>query len=81
MNKLAVTKKVTALVCGHSVGFTVARIAAANAPTNGGLYQKSCVVIGAFTLGTIASMKTEKYTDEFIDQLADSFSEIKNSTN
>ena len=80
MTKRDITKKVVGLVSSHAAGFATARVIVANAPTNGGPYEKACVFIGAVVIGSFAGDRIEQYTDEKIDSICDAFNEARNAT-
>lgn len=69
MSAFSVAKSITHTVVGHSASFATARVIVANAPTNGGLYERAAVFIGAIGVGAFVGQRTSEYVDEVFDEI------------
>lgn len=79
MTKTAIAKKVVGTVSSHAAGFATARVIVANAPTNGGLYERACVVVGALVIGAMCGERVEQFTDKQIDAITGAFEQAKSA--
>lgn len=77
MTKIQIIKLAARTIVGISTSTTIATVIKQNTVTDNPL-QATQLYIGAGVLGAIASDAAGDYTDNFIDQLAESITNIKN---